>query len=79
MTGEEFICIIYNRRQILLTEYAIVAQLVEQLIRNQQVAGSSPANSSRKSRLRKRSGFLSFASSLLSESVLQALLDKGKK
>ena len=28
--------------------YATVAQLVEQLIRNQQVAGSSPASSSRK-------------------------------
>jgi hypothetical protein len=28
------------------TEYATVAQLVEQLIRNQQVAGSSPASSS---------------------------------
>ena len=28
--------------------FATVAQLVEQLIRNQQVAGSSPASSSRK-------------------------------
>ena len=28
------------------TEYATVAQLVEQLIRNQQVAGSNPASSS---------------------------------
>ena len=30
-------------------EYATVAQSVEQLIRNQQVAGSSPASSSKKS------------------------------
>jgi hypothetical protein len=29
---------------------AVVAQLVEQLIRNQQVTGSSPVNGSRKSR-----------------------------
>ena len=32
-----------------LMEDATVAQLVEQLIRNQQVAGSSPASSSTKS------------------------------
>ena len=32
------------------TEYATVAQLVEQLIRNQQVAGSSPASSSTRKR-----------------------------
>ena len=31
---------------MLLHAYATVAQLVEQLIRNQQVAGSSPASSS---------------------------------
>ena len=35
-----------KRRQRLLT-YATMAQLVEQLIRNQQAAGSSPASSSR--------------------------------
>ena len=31
------------------SRHATVAQLVEQLIRNQQVAGSSPASSSKKS------------------------------
>ncbi len=31
-----------------LSTYATVAQLVEQLIRNQQVAGSNPASSSKK-------------------------------
>ena len=35
-----------------------MAQLVEQLIRNQQVAGSSPATSSRKIRFRKEADFL---------------------
>ncbi len=34
-------------------KYATVAQSVEQLIRNQQVAGSSPASSSRKTRFDK--------------------------
>ena len=34
-----------------------MAQLVEQLIRNQQVAGSSPATSSRKKHLHKASAF----------------------
>ena len=33
---------------MLLQRFATVAQLVEQLIRNQQVAGSSPASSSTK-------------------------------
>ena len=33
-----------------LSGYATVAQSVEQLIRNQQVAGSSPASSSKKDR-----------------------------
>ena len=36
-----FICYVY-----MLRLYATVAQSVEQLIRNQQVAGSSPASSS---------------------------------
>ena len=35
-----------------------MAQLVEQLIRNQQVAGSSPATSSKKKHLLKASAFL---------------------
>ena len=33
-------------RMVTIKRYATVAQLVEQLIRNQQVAGSSPASSS---------------------------------
>ena len=35
-----------------------MAQLVEQLIRNQQVAGSSPATSSKQNPLSKEGGFL---------------------
>ena len=35
---------------VIMILFATVAQLVEQLIRNQQVAGSSPASSSKKSR-----------------------------
>ena len=41
-----------------MTSLANVAQSVEQLIRNQQVAGSSPAISSIKKHLRKASAFL---------------------
>ena len=36
---------------IIIDSLATVAQLVEQLIRNQQVAGSSPASSSKKRRM----------------------------
>ena len=43
---EKTIIIIYNNLQIFF--YAIVAQLVEQRIRNAQVVGSSPTSSSRK-------------------------------
>ena len=39
-----------NRRGKKFKKDATVAQLVEQLIRNQQVAGSSPASSSRNNR-----------------------------
>ena len=40
--------------------YATVAQQVEQLIRNQQVAGSSPASSSKKKNPFRGSSFLLF-------------------
>jgi hypothetical protein len=36
-------------RNLGIDRYATLAQLVEQLIRNQQVAGSNPAGGSRKS------------------------------
>ena len=45
LTGYKLYAIFTNA----VIEYAGVAQSVEQLIRNQQVAGSSPATSSKKS------------------------------
>ncbi len=48
--------------------YATVAQLVEQLIRNQQVAGSSPASSSKKFRSRMWAEFLFFSLPIINSS-----------
>ncbi len=52
---DKLTCICYNKKGVCQKHYANVAQLVEQLIRNQQVAGSSPAISSTSSRTFSRS------------------------
>ena len=46
-----------SQKADIIQKLATVAQSVEQLIRNQQVAGSSPASSSKKSRSHMRAGF----------------------
>ena len=54
--------------KLLLSARATVAQSVEQLIRNQQVAGSSPASSSKKTdfcKLSTKIGLFSFYTFLL--------------